>query len=100
MALPSQHSSTPAAARTNGGTHSGKSLKFSSRGVMGAVGVAVGIAVVAWGLSQLLPKTPPSNGTSNSQAAGLGGTPNEPSSNADTNRPAPVDLTNPAVARP
>lgn len=100
MALPSQHSSTPAAVRTNGGSHGGgKTLKFSSRGALGAVGVALGIAIVAWGLSQLLPKTPPSNGTPNSQTAGLGTTPADTTSNGDTNRPAPVDLTNPAVAK-
>lgn len=100
MALPSQHSSTPAAVRTNGGSHGGgKSLKFSSRGAMGAVGVALGIAVVAWGLSQLLPKTPANGGATNSQAAGLGVTPIETTSNSDSNRPAPVDLTNPAVAK-
>lgn len=90
MALPSQNSSSPAAVRSNGGAS--RALKVSPRGAAGAVGIALFLAFAAWGLSQLLPKSNPEEG--GTQAAGLGNT----GTTSDSNRPAPVDLTNPAVA--
>jgi L,D-transpeptidase catalytic domain/LysM domain len=97
MTLPSQNSSSPAAVRSQGGAGASRSLKVSPRGAVGAVGVALVIAFVAWGLSQLLPKSAPEGGAKDTQVAGLGVLPTD---TADTTRPTPVDLTNPAVAAP
>lgn len=96
MALPSQHSSSPSAVRAKGGG----SLKISPRGAIGAVGVALVIAFVAWGLGQLLPKSTEGEGPGGTATAGLGGTAltDSTTGGTNTNRPNPVDLTNPEVA--